>query len=179
MGKKYKELTKELRKAAGNSRRYSKTDYVELTQGLLNEPDHEVTYYTNPSADTPVAVTKKPVENYREALKDVVKQFGVDKNELSKLDTMEFTKKHAEALTDVAQVAQHDYIESGKKLRLPQFCENETTVTLGYETLPEKVEATNKIEGGKSVPTGKTIKTASRNVVKAANKVPAWLKSEV
>lgn len=179
MGKKYKELTKELRKAAGNSRRYSKTDYVELTQGLLNEPDHEVTYYTNPSADTPVVVTKKPVEAYRDALKDVVKQFGVDKNELGKLDTMELSKKHAEALTDVAQVVQHDYIESGKKLRLPQFCENETTVTLAYELLPEKVEATTMIKDGKAEPTGKTIKTMARSTTKAQNKVPAWLKSEV
>lgn len=179
MSKLYKELTKGLKESSKVSRRFSKGDYVDLTQGLLNDKDHEVTIYTNPSNDKPVSVVKKPVEAYRDALKDVVKQFGVDKNELGKLDELEFSKKHAEALIDVAQVAQHDYVETGKKLRLPAFAEDETTVTLGYELLPEKVEETKKIEDGKSVPTGKTVKTHKRHIMKASNKVPAWLKEDI
>ena len=180
MGKEsYKDIKKSLVEGSKNSRRYSKGDYVGLTKGLLNEADYEVSYYTNPSGETPITVKKQPVKAYRDALKDVVKEFGVDKNELGKLDDMEFSKKHAEALIDVAQVAQHDYMATGKKLRLPQMAENETTVTLGYEVLPEKVEATNKVVDGKSVPTGKTIKTSERTVTKAANKVPAWMKKEV
>ena len=180
MAKSYKEVMKALEDSAKNSRRYSSGDHTELVQAIANTPDYQATYYTNPSGDTPVGVTREPVKEYRDALKDmVVKEFGVDKNEAKKMDTVEFSKKHAAAMNDVVKAADHDYMSTGKKLKLPQFGENETAVTLGYEKLPEKVEATNKIVDGKSVPTGKTIKTKERTVTKAGNKVPAWLKSEV
>lgn len=175
----YKETCDKLLKSTENSKRYSKGDYVELTTSLLNEKDHEVSYFTNPSGDQAVAVTKDPVKAYRESLKPVLSEFGVDKSEQEKIMDYEFSKKQAEALIDVAQVAQHDYLATGKKLRLPQLAANETTVTLERQTLPEKVESTNKIVDGKSVPTGKTIKTGERVATKAGNKVPAWLKTEV
>ena len=180
MAKTYKEVMKALEGSAKNSRRYSSGDHTELVQAIINEPGYQANYYTNPSGDTPVSVTREPVKEYRDALKDlVVKEFGVDKNEAKKMDTVEFSKKHAAAMDDVVKAADHDYMSTGKKLKLPQMAADETSVTLGFETLPEKVEATNKIVDGKSVPTGKTIKTEKRTATKAANKVPAWLKHEV
>lgn len=175
----YKEICDKLTDSTKQSKRFSKGDFVELTTGLLNESGHEVSYYTNPSGEQAVAVKKDPVRAYRESLKPILNEFGVDKSEQEKIFDVEFTKKQAEALIDVAQVAQHDYMATGKKLRLPQLSANETTVTLEQQTLPEKVEATKKIEDGKSVPTGKTIRTQERVVTKAGNKVPAWMKSEV
>lgn len=179
----YKDVKNSLKQSAANSRRYSKSDYISLAHAAMNEPDLTATYYSNPSGDTPVSVEGKPVENYRNALKDVVKQFGVDNGELGKLDNMPFTKKHAEAVTELGQFIQDEYVDTGKKLRLPQFCANGTTVTLSREVLDEKTEATKKnvTVDGKTmqVPTGKTIRTEQRSVVKATNKVPAWLKHEV
>lgn len=180
MAKSYKEVMKALEDSAKNSRRYSSGDHTELMQSIINTPDYQASYYTNPSGNEPVSITKEPVKDYRDALKDlVVKEFGVDKNEAKRMDTVEFSKKHAAAIIDVAKANDHDYMSTGKKLKLPQMGADETAVTLGFETLPEKVEATNKIVDGKSVPTGKTIKTEKRTVTKAGNKVPAWMKSEV
>lgn len=178
-GKSYQDVLKDLEKGSKTSRRYSKGDYVELTQSLLNTPETEVTHYTNPSAEKPTTLTKKPAQAYRESLKDVLNQFGVDKAEAEKINDIEFSKKHAEAMVDVVQTVQHDYIASGKKLRLPQMRANETVVTLEQATLPEKIEATKKIVDGQSVPTGKTVKTEEREVMKSKNKVPAWLQSNV
>lgn len=179
----YKEICDRLTGSSSTSRRFSKSDLTDLTRGLLNDENHEVSYYSNPSGDTPVSVTKKPAYAYRESLKPILAEFGVDKNEADRIHDIEFDKKHAEALMDVAQVVQHDYIASGKKLKLPQLSANETTVSLQHETVPEKIEATKKnvIVDGKSqqVPTGKTIKTSERVVTKASNKVAGWLKSEV
>ena len=177
--KSYQEVLAALEQGSKTSRRYSKGDYVDLTQSFLNTPETEVTIYSNPSADEPTAMTKKPAQAYRDSLKDLLGQFGVDKNEMSKLNEIEFSKKHAEAVVDVAQAVQHDYIASGKKLRLPQMGAKETTVTLESATLPEKIEDTKKIVDGKSVPTGRTVKTEERVVMKAKNKVPAWLQSDV
>lgn len=183
----YKEICNRLTGSASGdngSRRFSKSDVIELTRGLLNDEDHEVSYYSNPSGDTPVSVTKKPAYAYRESLKNVLTEFGVDKNEANRIHDIEFDKKHAEALMDVAQVVQHDYMATGKKLKLPQLSANETTVTLQHEVAAEKIEATKKNVVGpdgtsQQVPTGKTIKTDTRTVTKAGNKVPGWLKHEV
>lgn len=184
----YKDVKRALAASATGdkaSRRYSKGDLVDLTRAALNEPDGGpiYNYYSNPSGDTPVSVEKKPVEAYRNALKDVVKQFGVDGQEAEKINTIDFSKKHAEAMIDVVQAVQADYTDTGKKLRLPQFSADSTTVTLSKETLPEKTEDTKKntVIDGKTVqvPTGKTIRTEQRTVIKASNKVPGWLKHQV
>lgn len=177
--KKYTDILSELEKGSETSRRFSRGDYVDLTQGLLNSPETEITHYSNPSQEKPTAVVKKPAQAYRDSLKEVLGQFGVDKAEAEKINDVEFSKKHAEALIDVAQTVQHDYIASGKKLRLPQLSEKETVVTLESAVLPEKTEATKKIVDKQSVPTGRTVKTAERTIVKSRNKVPAWMQQDV
>lgn len=182
----YKDIKKSLSDSAKSdkgSKRFSKGDLTTLMHAALNDESIEASYYSNPSGDTPVSVVKQPVKAYREAMKDVVSQFGVDKHELDRIHDVEISKKHAEALIDVAQMVQHDYVATGKKLRLPQMAENETTVTLYQDIAPEKVEETKKnveVDGKMvQVPTGKTIKTGERVITKSSNKVPGWLKSEI
>ena len=180
----YKEICDKLTKSSADSKRFSKGDLVELTTALLNEEDHEVEYFSNPSGNTPVSVVKEPVKAYRESLKPVLAQFGIDKSEMDKIHSINFDKKQAEALLDVAQVAQHDYVATGKKMKLPQLAADETTTTLERVKLEKKVEDTKKTADGPDgkkiqVPTGKTIETSARVITKASNKVPGWLKKEV
>ena len=179
MASSYKEVFNKISEASKTSKRYSKGDHVEMTQALLNEGSYEVEYFTNPSNDEAVKITKDPVKDYRDSLKPLLSEFGVDKAEQEKINSVPFSKKHAEALINVSQLVQHDYLATGKKIKLPQFNGDEACTTLELCTLPEKVEETKKIENKQVVPTGKTIKTAERTVVKSRNKVPSWLKSEV
>ena len=163
-------------KAAGGTR-HSKSDLTAMTHSLLNSPDQEVkTYIKDP--DHPV--TSKPVERYRESLKPVLKQFGVDAAELNKVQDVNFSKEHAEALTDVATTVMKDYIDVGRKLVLPITDPAESQMEISQVERPYKEEETKKLEqmedgSYKQVPTGKRKKTKAHKELKASNKLPAWL----
>ena len=181
MATEYDKLKKEITdkvKAAGGSR-HSKSDLTLMTQTLLNTPEQEVNVYLKDS--TPAST--KPVERYRESLKDVVKQFGVDKAELDKVQDITFGKEHAEALMDVATTSMKDYISTGRKMIFPVTSKDESQMEISMVEKEEKTEETRKLvqnEDGsyKSVPTGKKKTTKAHKELKASNKVPSWLKTE-
>lgn len=162
---------------------HSSSDYVGLTQALMNTPEHTQEIYVRNGDNEPIVKEKNPSVRYREALKGVVKQFGIDKNELGKLDDMQFSKEHAAAVADLSTTVLKDYIGTGRKFTMPITSAHESQMSIAQTTVPKKSVATNKIVQGpdgnySSVPTGKTVTTEEHDVIKASNKVPGWLKSE-
>jgi NACalpha-BTF3-like transcription factor len=181
MGKKNKytsmveEMREKVQKAGGS--RYSKGDEIALTHALLNTPDHEVDVYVK---DCPDPVVTKPVEHYRDSLKPVLKQFGVDAAELDKIQEVEFSKDHAEAFNELAAVAMKDYIGTGRKKILPVTSKTESQMEISQVEKAEKVEDTCKLvetSPGKydRVPTGERKTTHAHSEMKVSNKVPGWL----
>lgn len=170
-----KEQIKENVAKAGGSR-HSKSDLTNLTHTLLNTPEQELTTYIK---DTEPVVTK-PVERYRESLKPVVKQFGVDNAELDKIQDVKFSKDHAEAVVDLAQMIVKDYTGTGRKLIFPINSKEESQMEISQVEKAAKEEETKKLVEtvpGKyeQVPTGKRKKTKKHKEMKVSNKVPAWL----
>lgn len=169
------EIAKKVKAAGGT--RHSKSDLTAMTQSLLNSPEQEVkTYIKDP--DHPV--TSKPVERYRESLKPVLKQFGVDAAELNKVQDVKFSKEHAEALNEVATTVIKDYTGVGRKLVLPITDPAESQMEIQQVEKPYKEEDTKKLEqqpdgSYKQVPTGKRKKTKAHKELKSSNKLPAWL----
>jgi hypothetical protein len=184
---KYTELCEEIsaKVKKNGTTSFSKSDLVSMTHTLLNTPDTEIDVYVkNKDGAAPEVVSTTPVKRYRESLKPVLKQFGIDKNELDRIGDVTFPKEHSDALLDVSLNIVKDYIKTGRKLKLPLTAKDESSMELSMVDIAEKVSATNKIvkdEEGKysSVPTGKTVKTLAHKSVKATNKIPYWLKSEV
>ena len=182
MATEYDKLKKEITdkvKAAGGTR-HSKSDLTSMTQTLLNTPEQEVPVYIKDSKEP---VITKPVERYRESLKGVVKQFGVDNAELDKVNDVTFNKEHAEAIMDVAQTVMKDYIGTGRKMIFPITDEAESQMEISMVEKSDKVEETRKLvqqEDGsyKTVPTGKKKSTKAHREMKVSNKVPAWLITE-
>ena len=182
MSTKYEELKKEITekvKASGGSR-MSKSDLTQMTQTLLNTPEQEVKNYIKDSKEP---ITTKPVERYRESLKSVVKQFGVDSAELDKMKDVQFNKEHAEALNEVAAVVIKDYTSTGRKYIFPITEADESEMSIAQVEKAEKEVETSKIqqkEDGtyESVPTGKKKKTFKHKEMKVSNKIPAWLQEE-
>lgn len=164
---------------------YSKSDLVDLTRVLINTPDQEVDILVKGSnGKEPTIVTTKPVEKYRESLKPVLKQFGIDKAELDKIQEVTFTKDHAEALTELSQMIVKDYTGTGRKLKFPITSPTEGEMSVSQVVVQEKTTDTRKIvkkDDGlyESVLTGKRVTTKEHNALKASNKIPGWLKHEV
>lgn len=169
------EMREKVQKAGGS--RYSKSDRTNVTHGLLNQPDQEVEIYLK---DCPDPAVTKPVEHFREELKDVVKQFGVDNAELDKIQEVKFSKGFAEAFNDVADIATKDYLSTGRKLIFPVTSESESQMELNQAKIPAKVKDTRKLVETspgvyESVPTGERRKTKAHTEIKASNKIPGWL----
>jgi NACalpha-BTF3-like transcription factor len=181
MGKKSKyssmvdEMREKVQKAGGS--RFSKSDQTALTHTLMNTPEHEVPVYLKDCTDP---VITKPTEHYRESLKPVLKQFGVDSAELDKIQTVEFPKDHAEAFNELAAVAMKDYMSTGRKIIFPVTSNEESQMEISMVNKEKKSEETRKLvetSPGKfeSVPTGERKTTKAHTEIKAANKVPGWL----
>ena len=184
MATEYEKLKQEISEKvkANGGCRYSKADLTQLTSTLLNTPEQEVkTYPLKGSKDE--VVTTKPVERYRESLKPVLKQFGVDNAELNKIHDVKFNKEHAEALMDVSTQVIKDYTGSGRKFIFPINDETESQMEISQVDKSEKEVETTKIEEQSpgvyaTVPTGKKKKTFAHKELKVSNKVPGWLVEE-
>lgn len=176
---KYTELCEQLKskvQAAGGSR-YSDTDRVMIMETLINTPEHESEVFVKDSEE-PVVMT--PSRDYRESLKPVLEQFGVDKAELDKIQEVEFPKKHAKAVIGLADAAMKDYLDVGRKMILPTTTRDETQMEFSRVWKEEKQEDTRKpVETSpghyESVPTGERRITAPHYEIKASNKTPDHL----
>lgn len=164
------------------SKSHSKTDMVSMAQTLLNTPTHEVDVYVKNDGKAPSVITTTPVKDYRDSLKPMLKGFGVDAVEIEKINEVPFTKKHAEALTELATTLVKDYTKTGRKLAFPINDKDEAQMSISQVTVAEKKTEPNKIvhdeKTGKYslVPTGKHVTTKKHDSMKATNKVPYWLK---
>lgn len=171
-------ITAKVKEAGGS--RHSKGDFTQMTHTLLNTPDQEVTTYIKDVNDP---VVTKPVQAYRESLKPVLKQFGVDNAELDKIQQVKFDKNAAEAFNDLATQVVKDYTGTGRKLILPINSTDEAQMEIRQETKKETNNETKKLvqkpDGSyESVPTGKKKKTKAHKELKVSNKVPGWLVEE-
>lgn len=182
----WKEKQDEIRKAleGTNAVSHSKSDLVELTQALLNSPEETIDCYVKDGETGYAVVPANPSAAFRTALKKVViDEFGIDKVEAAKLDTIELTKGLAEAVDDVALHAIKGYMEVGRKCVFPLTSPDESRMGISISETPERCSESVKFQKDASgatvkVSTGKFVRTQAHKSLNSHNKVPGWLKSK-
>ena len=165
----------------------SSSDLTAMMQAMLNSPDHEVSVYAkkNMKPDgTPTPVMKNPSQRLRDSLKPTLRHMGLDKADVLKMDTVEFSKEQAAAMMDAATFVIKDYLDAGRRFVFPITRTDETQMSLRMDHVDEKVTKPNRFvvgNDGKSVPqpTGKVVTTKAHTVMKARNSVPFWLRETV
>ena len=150
----------------------SHSDLENLTTDLMNSPDHVVSVYTKGSGNEPTIIEKNVTKRYRDSLKPIVRELGVDAKDAEALDTIKFSREHAAAALDLTMTAVADYMRAGRKYAFPAMAEDETMMQICIDEAPEKT-TTSTFGGTQTVTT-----TKKRKVLKAKNAVPAWLKSK-
>lgn len=163
----------------------SASDLTAMCQGLLNSPEHQIPTYAKKNVDAkgqPIPVMKQPGKRYRDSLKPTLRQMGIDKAEVDKIDTIPMSKEQAAAIVDVATHVIKDYVDLGRRFVFPVTSTDEAQMSLRVESVDEKVVKPNRFvkdADGRSIPqpTGKTVTTKAHNIMKAKNSVPFWLKS--
>ena len=178
---KYRQVLQGIRENVqkANSTRHSKGDLTTVAHTLINSPQEEFDVYLN---DENNPVTTKPVEHYREALKPVLKEFGVDNAELDRIQQVEFTKDHADAIMEVGMQVVKDYTSTGRKLIFPINEKDEAQFEIAQKMREEKKIDTKKpVQNADgtytTVPTGERKTTKAHREMVASNKVPGWLSS--
>lgn len=189
----YKELCEEIEKKIQTNVRpghkppcvTSASDLTAMMQAMMNDPGHEVPTYSKKLVDEsgqPTPVMRNPSKRYRESLKPILKQMGIDRSEVDRIDTLPMSKEHAAATVEMATAVIKDYITAGRRFVFPITSPTESQMSLAVATVPEKVTKPKHFvdEGGVMVPkpTGKTVTTKAHTVLKARNGTPFWLKSE-
>lgn len=182
----YDELVAQMRATVKEkkSTSHSNSALQQLANTLLNTPEQEKTKIVVEN-DAPREVTTTPVKTHREALKHVAAQnFGIPAEELAKLDTATLPKDYTNSIVEIGTTIINDYLDTGKRFNLPMTDKHSTRMSFMKDTAPTRISETRKIEkqadgSSVSLPTGKKVKTSERTVLKASNKVPAWLKEDV
>lgn len=179
---KYTDLVNQMKEKIKSSgaTRYSESDRTALTKTLVNTPDYEMDVYVQGNDSEIEVVSTTPVKDYRESLKPVLKQFGVDDAETDRINEIEFPTAHAKAFNALADAATHGYLDTGRKMVLLPTSKTESQMEFSKVEKAEKREETRKpveVAPGeyKSVPTGKRNITAPHTEIKASNKIPPWL----
>lgn len=163
---------------------FSKSDMNDMAMVMLNDPDCEIKNYIKKGESYNVEV-KVPFRMLRDSVyAPVLKDFGVDKAEMSKLDNYKISRAAASTLVDLSLTFVKSYISSrglGRKLTLPMTSPDEAAQSISFVRVPEETRETTMIvraEDGsyKTTPTGKKVTTAAHENLKVANRVPAWSK---
>ena len=186
----YEELCADITKKVKEkkSTRQSSSDLVDLTQTLLNTPEQKFSIYNkNDSSKKPAAVrVVEPVKRYRESIAGIAtKYFGVDKNEAAKLaDEVQFTKKDATAVMDVSTHVIKDYTRTGRKLIFPITSLDESQMEITQVEVPDKIIDIAKITPDANGVytrelTGEKKKTDAHYSMKASNKIPFWMQTNL
>lgn len=159
---------------------YSRSDLDFLATALINCPDHTVTEYQMRTSDIdgkPVTIEKQPAKRYRDSLKPTLKAMGLDKNDIAKIDDIQFPKEHASAIMSVATTVMKDYMRAGRKFQFPITSEDEVRMEICCDEAPERINPNRfaKTDDEKK----RMTKTKKRVVIKAKNSaVPSWLKED-
>lgn len=157
---------------------YSRSDLEALTLGLLNCPEHVVSEYQMRAVEadgSPVTIDKQPAKRYRESLKPMLRELGLDRAEADRIDDVKFSKEHASALMGVATTAMKDYMRAGRKFQFPITEPDEVRMEMSVDMAPERI---NQNRFAKTEEERARITTTKRRaVLKAKNSaVPPWLK---
>lgn len=162
---------------------YSRTTLGSMMNEFINDPDYKVQKFVPNGDDKFVIVESQPGKEFREGLKGLAKAvYGVDNAELDKLDDATISKKVTDPMLDSVIAVESDYMKAGKSLKFPATSEDDATMQVGIVKAAGKTEATRKIVETspgqyESIPTGVEVTYKERNILKATNKTPGWLKS--
>lgn len=160
---------------------YSKGDLDNLAHALVNSPDYTYSEYSMKTDENgkPIKVEKSPSKRYRDSLKPTLKSLGLEKEDVDKIDDMQFNKEHASAIVGLASIAIKESLLAGRKYQFPMTSDKEARMEIFTGTCPERI-STNTIAARKDNPAPlKTTRTAEHTILKTKKKVPSWLKKTI
>lgn len=173
--KTYQELVSEIKEemANGGRKTFSKEAFLELSKAYLNDVNN-VTDSVKIKDGIPVDETVETVKEFRGFIERVLIDFGVDKQEASKIMTNEYSFKNVDALYPLCSELIYNYISTGKKfVMIPK---RDCMASFTLQEYEEEVKM-NKAPGAETE--AKPTRYKKHKKVKVESNCPTWLKELV
>lgn len=174
----YKEISSSVyvTKSGKPKKTFSKTDFDSLAKALLNTPDFKSTYYGTKAGE----VTTKdvyPVKQYRESLKRILVDYGVDSQEAAKF-VSDYTFTNVDGLYEFISEILYQYMDAGKKFDFPTREDFKASITIKNVEESEGVYSAIAKKDDPNPPEQFKIKTKKHKVLEKKSKAPTWLKKK-
>lgn len=155
---------------------FSRADYDKLLKAMLNDPSYTATYCTT-KAGEPVTKEVEVTKMFRESIKRILLNFGVDKQEAEKM-VSEYQFTNVDGWYELAAESIYKYMEAGKKYDFPTREDFKGSISL--KDVDESVGTFTSIrKKGDTSPTKEfKVQTKKHKVLEKKSKAPAWLKKK-
>jgi hypothetical protein len=155
---------------------WSKSAFDKLAKALINDPDytiHSVAIKNGEVEDREVRV----VEKYRNVIRGILQEFGVDKQEAARVLTSDFEFRSVEGLYELASELIFQYIAAGKKFDFIQ--RKDFTGSLALRDVEEAVTEHKSIRKDGVAGQIFKVKKAKHRQLEKKSKAPRWLKTRL
>lgn len=155
---------------------FSRTDFDTLLKAMLNDPDYTTEYCGTKNGEM-IKKETKPVKMFRESLKRVLVNFGVDSHDAEKIvNDYKFT--NVDGWYELMSEIIYRYMEAGKKFDFPT--REDFKASISIKTIDKAVGTYSTIKKkGETGPTEKfQIETQAHKILEKKSKAPAWLKKK-
>ena len=162
-----------LTKTGKAKKTFSRADYDRMVQALLNDPEYCVQTVGIKNGDI-VTTDTYPVKEFRNMIKKVLIDFGVDKPEAETiLDSYKFGNSSGMYGLNAASIV--EYCKAGKKFDFPTQMDFKASLTI--EDVGETTKEYSAIGNVNSDEKFK-VTTKEHKTLKSSSKAPKWLKKK-
>lgn len=163
-------------KSGKKKKTFSKADYNAITKAMLNTPDYTVEQVGTKDGKV---VTKeiKPVAIFREQfIGKVLKDFGVDAQEVEKIKN-DYEFKNVEGLYEIVSESITEFMDADKKFDF--ITKKDFKGSLSLKDVAETTKTYKPISKDGSTDGAEfTVKTKKHRQLEKKSKAPAWLKEK-
>lgn len=157
-------------------RTFSRTDFDRLLKAMLNEPEYAAEYCGTKGGEM-VKTTVQPVKMFRESLKRILVNFGVDVHEAEKMVT-DYKFTNVDGWYETMSEIIYQYMQAGKKFDFPT--RENCKASIFIKPVEETVGTYSTIRKKDDPTPAETfqVQTMAHNVVVAKSKAPDWMKKK-
>ena len=170
----YNELKNQIKEKMenGGRRTFSREEFNDLAKAYLNDIDNKTTI-AKKIGDEIKEEEIAPVAEFRKMIYTILTDFGVDKQEASKICTNDYKFRNTDALYPVTSELIMNYIETGKKFSfLPR---KDLVCSLTLHEFEEETKVNRAPGKEEEIPT----LYKKHRKIKAESNCPSWLKEVI
>lgn len=172
----FKEIVKDVQENS-KMKNFSSTLHNKMLTAFMNDPDFiSEDIKLSPSKMEKLKVQKKVVKEFRKSMRDVLVEFGLDKNDAERVvENYKFKKKFSKALYEMYHEYVYQYLKTGKKLNL--FSKDDIKASIYIKPRDKNTRPVFILKDGKRVSTGNQVTHESYFALGQSSGCPKHLKT--